>query len=138
MALVSIKRGSAAHKLTPSARRWGACKTPKTSSTTFLSEYFSRSTVGRRVTNMSVPPGASTSQLTACVSWSEIASKMTSMGAPFADLVISVRTSASFRSTTAVAPRDSRRGALCKDEVAIIDEKPESLANWMAKEFKQS
>lgn len=51
----------------------------------------------------------------------------------FVILLISALTS-DWRSTTCVAPSDLRSSVLCVDAVVMMGEKPESFANWTAKQ----
>lgn len=80
--------------------------------------------------NISVPPGARISQACSCVPPSEIESKTKSMGSLVIFLTSAI--TSDFRSTTCVAPIALSRSALCSDAVAMMGEKPESFANWIA------
>ncbi len=123
------------YNCTPTSLFSGGCELPRACTSRLLSaSFFFSAGILSSSTRMSVPPGASASYASTCVSASEIASKTYSTGFPPVIFWISERIAdaGSERSSTSVAPSDLRRSSLCGDAVVMMGEYPESLATWIA------
>ena len=121
---------------TPISRFSGTCAVPQPCTTRLLWPACCFFAVGICSSSrmMSVPPGASASYASNCVSATEMASRTYSTGWPPASFCTSemMVDAGSLRSSTAVAPSDLRRGSLCNEAVVMMGEYPESFAIWIA------